>query len=72
MKTQFQYLSDTKGTPTAVVIPINDWISFQKEHSRLRQYVKLKTRLMLAFEEFDEIKNGKKKTISLRDFLNEC
>lgn len=71
MKLHLQYLSDPKGTPTAVVIPINEWEKYEREHLKLQQYLKLKTSLTSALTEVELFKKGKKKLSTLTDFLKD-
>ena len=71
MKLHLQYLSNTNGTPTAVVIPITEWEKYEKEHLELQQYLKLKSSLTSALKEVALFTNGKKKLSTLSEFLNE-
>ncbi|OFY63986.1 MAG: hypothetical protein A3H98_06960 [Bacteroidetes bacterium RIFCSPLOWO2_02_FULL_36_8] len=71
MKPNLQYISNEKGKPTAVVISIKEWLAFEKEYLKLLQYTKLKAGLKDAFIEMQEIKSGKRKAVTLSDFLNE-
>ena len=71
MTYKLQYISDQNGETTAVVIPIKDWLEFQKEHNKLQQIAKLKTGLKNALSEFEAIRKGKKKAVTLSEFLNE-
>lgn len=71
MTYNLQYISDKNGETKAVVIPIKEWSAFIKEFNKLQQITKLKTGLKSAFREFEEIKNGKKKAVTLLEFLNE-
>jgi hypothetical protein len=66
-----QYISDQNGKTTAVVIPLKDWITFKKEHTKLQNISKLKTGLADAFREFDKILKGEIKAVTLSKFLNE-
>ena len=71
MKLNLQYISDKKGKPTAVVISINEWNAFHREYQKLLQYTKLKGGLKNALVEWEQIKKGEKKAVTLTDFLNE-
>lgn len=71
MTYNLQYISDRNGETKAVVIPIKEWLAFKKEYNKLQQIAKLKTSLKNAFREFEEIRNGKKKAVTISEFLNE-
>jgi hypothetical protein len=71
MNNNLQYLTDESGNKTAVVVPYNDWLAMKKEHEKLKQLLKFKNSLKSAFLEFESIKNGKTKMITLSEFLDE-
>lgn len=71
MNNNLQYLTDESGNKTAVVVPYREWLALNKEHDRLKQLVKIKSNLKSAFVEFENLKNGKEKLITLSDFLDE-
>ena len=72
MNLHVQYLTDDKGTKTAVKIPFKEWTKFIEDYNHLRQYSKLKRGIKDAFEEIKQIENGNVEEISLSEFLNEC
>ncbi|MDX2301922.1 MAG: hypothetical protein NW226_03940 [Microscillaceae bacterium] len=69
-KTSIKYLTDEKGEKIAVQIPIQVWENFLADYTHLLQYQYLKNGLQEAFQEWEDIKAGKKTAISLNDFLN--
>ena len=71
MKIALQYLSDLKGNPQAVQLPISDW---EKILGKLRKYeeaLKFRSDLTEAFEQIDTLKQAKTKKQTLKEFLNE-
>ena len=72
MNLHVQYLTDNKGSKTAVQIPFKEWTKFIEEYNHFKQYSKLKKSIKDAFQEIKQIENGDAKEISLNEFLNEC
>lgn len=72
MNLKIQYLTDDKGTKTAVQIPYNDWLKFYARYRHLRQYAKLKKGLTDAFRGIENNESISTQKISLEEFLNEC
>ena len=72
MNLHIQYLTDDKGTKTAVQIPFKEWTKFIEDYNHFRRYSKLKIGIKDAFQEIKQIENGNVKEISLSEFLNEC
>jgi PHD/YefM family antitoxin component YafN of YafNO toxin-antitoxin module len=69
-----QYITDTKGHKSAVLLPLKDWEQIQKnlgELKRLRNKKLFMTELAEAVEEMKLIKKGKKQARNAEDFLNE-
>ena len=69
-----QYITDTKGHKSAVLLPLKDWEQIQKdlgELKRLRNKKLFMTELAEAVEEMKLIKKGKKQARNVEDFLNE-
>ncbi|ASB48831.1 hypothetical protein [Alkalitalea saponilacus] len=69
-----QYITDTKGHKSAVLLPLKDWEQIQKdldELERLRNKKLFMTELAEAVEEMKLIKEGKKQARNAEDFLNE-
>lgn len=72
MELQLKYIIDQNGHQTAVVIPMNNWEKYQKEYEKLENKIKVLNGISDALDEVEEIKKGKKKGKTLREFLNEC
>ncbi|MCI0495665.1 hypothetical protein L0Z72_11740 [candidate division KSB1 bacterium] len=72
MNLKIQYLTDDRGTKTAVQIPYDEWLEFYARYRHLRQYAKLKKALTDAFKEKENNESRSTKKISLEEFLNEC
>jgi hypothetical protein len=70
-KLNINYLSDTKGNTTAVLLPIQVWKQFIGDYNKLNQYARMKNSLSEAFREVQEIEQGKRKAIPFLEFLNE-
>jgi len=68
---KLNYVVDDEGKPVFVQIPIQEWTKFLEEHRRLTALLAFKERFNTAFREVRDIRNGKKKTVTLSDFLNE-
>lgn len=71
MKLAIQYVSDTKGRPKAVQVPIREWNRLQAKLREYEQQLTLKSDLTTAFEEVELMRSGKMPKQSLADFLNE-
>ncbi len=66
-----RYITDSKGSKSAVVIPIKDWEKHNKNLNAMSQKLKMKHSLK---ESFNEVKLGlqnKKKLKKFKDFLDE-
>ncbi|MCH8317677.1 MAG: hypothetical protein IIA88_04165 [Bacteroidetes bacterium] len=72
MELQLKYITDRNGHHTAVVIPLKNWEKFINEHEKLQNKIKVLNGIANALDEVEEIKKGKKKGKTLREFLNEC
>ncbi len=76
MNLHINYISNSKGIPNAVIIPINEWnkilneINIKIEDSEPSNEKILKG-IQEAIKEVKLIKSGKKKQKSLNEFLNE-
>ena len=71
MRTVIQYVSDAKGTPKAVQIPIGQWEKIMQKLRSYEQQLKLKNDLTEAFNEVEQMRAGKIPKQTLSDFLNE-
>ena len=65
-----QYLTDTKGKKTGVVLGIKDWERIQKKLNAESEHPVLKG-IKQGLKEVEIIKKGKLKAKSLKDFLDE-
>jgi hypothetical protein len=64
---QVQYITDNKGKKKSVVVPFKDWENIQKEMSRHRAMLGIKS----AVQEVRQIKDGKKRSPSMDKLLDE-
>jgi hypothetical protein len=71
MTFNLQYVTSKNGRPKAVQVPIKEWERLIKDYKHAKQISKMKNDLTEAISEIEEIKKGKKKTVLLKDFLNE-
>ncbi len=71
MKIALQYLSDAKGNPQAVQLPITDWEKVLMKLKKYEEALKFKSDLKEAFEQVDALKDAKSTRQTLKDFLNE-
>ncbi len=72
MEIQLQYIHDSQGKQEAVIVPIEQWQAFLQDYQRLLQYERLKKGIKEAFREVKAIRSGKQKSVSLKEFLDEC
>ncbi|MFH1319270.1 MAG: hypothetical protein ABII90_01265 [Bacteroidota bacterium] len=72
MGLQLKYITDQNGQQTAVIIPMKNWEKFQKEHEKLENKIKVLNGIADALDEIEDIKKGKEKGKTLREFLDEC
>lgn len=74
-----QYLTDTKGNATAVVVPIKQWERITRHYQQLESVIEEKEPskkqilegIKEALEEVKLIEAGKKKGTPLKQFLDE-
>lgn len=71
MTFNLQYLSDSHGKNTAVVIPVSEWKTIEKALRKSEFKSKLMEELRDAFREIKQIENGKSKGKKAEDFLRE-
>lgn len=71
MKVAVQYVSDEKGKPKAVQIPIKEWEKLMQTLKKYEQELQLKSDLTLAFDEVRLMREGHLPKQTLADFLNE-
>ncbi|MCD8574096.1 MAG: hypothetical protein LRY28_01045, partial [Erysipelotrichaceae bacterium] len=63
--------TDADSNKQAVLISIAEWQEIQRELAEWRTYLALKTSLKKAFQEVEDIKQGKAPRVTLKAFLNE-
>ena len=71
MTLNLQYVTGKNGQPKAVQIPIREWNNLMKDYKHSKQVSKLRNDLSAAISEIKEIRKGNKKTVLLKEFLNE-
>lgn len=71
MKLAIQYVSDTKGNPKAVQIPIKEWEMLLQKLKEYEQELQLKSDLTAAFDEVNLMQKGQLPKQTLANFLNE-
>ncbi len=64
-----QHIKDEQGKLTFVQIPYDEWVHFQKNVNALIEQVPLAMSLRNAFEEVQDIIEGKKEPMYADDFL---
>ncbi|TAE49419.1 MAG: hypothetical protein EAY69_02940 [Cytophagales bacterium] len=65
-----QFLTNNKGEKVAVQIPIAEWDALNQKLKHFEQFEQLKEGFESAFREWEQIKQGKKEIVTLKDFLN--
>ena len=65
-----QYITNQKGKQSAVLISLDDWNKFQEKYEKLKNKLNILTGIQDALEEVKQIKTGKKKGKTLRQFLD--
>ena len=66
---QPNYIENEKET--FVQLSLKDWENFVKKFEQMKNMLTIKSKLERAFREVRQIKKGKKKGTSLKDFLDE-
>lgn len=66
-----RYITDSKGSKTAVVIPIKEWDKYNKNLDSMQQMLKMKHSLKAGYTEISQAKNRKKKLSKFKDLLDE-
>jgi len=67
----FNYVVDTEGNPVFVQIPIQEWTKHMEEQRRLTALLAFSARFKTAFREVRDIQTGKKKAVTLNEFLHD-
>ena len=65
------YITDKDGNQSAVVVPIKQWKSFMDRISKMKKKLEILSGMEDAVEEVNLLKEGKKQSKSLTDFLDE-
>lgn len=65
------YVVDDEGKESAVIVPIGQWKEFLEKFSKMKNKLKVLTGLEEAVDEVDLIREGKKQSMTLNDFLDE-
>ena len=71
MTFNLQYVTGKNGQPKAVQIPIREWENLMKDYKHSKQVSKLRNDLSAAISEIKEFRKGNRKTVLLKEFLNE-
>ena len=71
MKFALQYVNDINGRSQALQLPVAEWEKLLNRLKKYEQALQIKSDLKEALEEVNLIKQGKKKSVPLKDFLNE-
>ena len=71
MNAQLNYITDSRGNSKGIIISQKDWEKWQKKYDMLKNKLDVLLGIEQAFEEVKEIKTGKRKIKTLREFLNE-
>jgi len=66
-----QIINDPKGNPESVLIPYQDWKSYELRYKKLKNKLDVLKGIQEAVEEVKEIKAGKKKGKTLKELLDE-
>lgn len=69
-KMSIDYITDEEGNQKAVIISIEEWNKFKNENLKLKKKLNLLSGVKDAFQEIEEVKKGKKKGVTLSEFLN--
>lgn len=68
---KYTLVNNPQGQPVFVQIPMEEWAKFVEEFQRMQALLKFKKRFQSAFLEVRDIKNGRKESVTLSDFLHE-
>lgn len=67
-----QIIKDPTGNPQSVVIPYKEWEKYELQNRKIKNKLEVLKGLQQAVEEVKEIRAGKRKGKTLKQFLNEC
>jgi hypothetical protein len=68
---KLNYITNPQGQPVFVQISVDEWAEFVKEFQRMQTLIAFKKRFQTAFQEVRDIQSGKKKAVTLGEFLDE-
>ena len=68
---QVNYVVDSRGHKVFAQLPAKEWEQLVMDVQRLLMLLRFKEELKSAFREIREIQQGKKKAVTLQEFLNE-
>ncbi len=71
MKLALQYVSDVKGKPQSVMLPVAEWEKVLRKLKKYEQALKIKSDITEALDEVAVLRKSKDKKQNLTDFLNE-
>ena len=71
MKNNVQYIVDTAGKPTSVVVSLSEWERVNEQYEKLLRKMQLLTGIKGAILEVRKAKKNGTALQSLRSFLNE-
>ena len=68
---KIRYVTNPQGQPLFVQISVEEWAKFVQEFQRMQTLLAFKKRFQTAFREVRDIQSGKKKAVTLSEFLHE-
>lgn len=71
MTSKVQYISDSKGKTSAVIIQFKDWKMVQEKLKSLEKEKSILLGIKNALKEISDLESKRKKTQTLNEFLNE-
>ena len=72
MNSAIQYLINSSGSKTSVVLPLNRWEELNDKYQKLLTKLQILTGIKEGICEVQEARRKGKKLQTLADFLNEC
>jgi len=67
-----QYITNQSGEKQAVIVPIEDWLSLQKQLESLQKQTLLYDDISESMREAIQMEQGNKPTQTLMEFLDDC
>ena len=68
---KLNYVTNPQGQPVFVQISVEEWTKFVQEFQRMQTLLAFKKRFQTAFREVRDIQSGKRKAVTLSEFLHE-